>query len=288
MIKKVQAPLQNNLVTNEEGEKEDVDPEIHFLGDTSSSPHLTQSAYEEFLMDSQLNEPRKGERTTGNPNIYNLRSKKKEGKPDISNQPTRKKNHVKGVTTSNKEKEAQDPQVMVKIPIPEVKDILKPPYPFIFENEIQKISFLELLKNEDFKRYLSKMMQPEPSSYPIDSFNLQDEKPIVILGPLVEDRDDSSPPFCSSLNIHDKVFHNCSMDSRESHNLMPKNFMDELGLEVIKTYHDLYSFDSRKVKCLGVIKDLVVSLFQFPMKSVVMDIVVADVPPKFGMLLSRS
>jgi hypothetical protein len=31
-----------------------------------------------------------------------------------------------------------------------------------------------------------------------------------------------------------------------------------------------------------------VTLFQFPMKSVVMDIMVVDVPPKFGMLLSRS
>ena len=78
------------------------------------------------------------------------------------------------------------------------------------------------------------------------------------------------------------------MDSGASHNLMPKTVMDELGLEVTKTYHDLYSFDSRKVKCLGVIKDLVVSLFQLPMKSVVMDIVVDDVPPKFGMLFSRS
>jgi hypothetical protein len=105
---------------------------------------------------------------------------------------------------------------------------------------------------------------------------------------LVEDRDDSSPPFYTSLNIHDKVLHNCLMDSGASHNLMPKTVMDELGLEVTKTYHDLYSFDSRKVKCLGVIKDLVVSLFQLPMKSVVMDIVVVDVPPKFGMLLSRS
>jgi hypothetical protein len=38
----------------------------------------------------------------------------------------------------------------------------------------------------------------------------------------------------------------------------------------------------------GVIKDLAISLFQLPMKSVVMDIVVADFPPKFGMLLSRS
>jgi hypothetical protein len=85
----IQAPLQNNLVVDEEGDEEDVDPEIHCLGDTSSSPHLTQSEYEEALMGSQLNELRKGERTNGNPNRYNLRSKKNEGNPDMPDQPTR-------------------------------------------------------------------------------------------------------------------------------------------------------------------------------------------------------
>jgi ribonuclease HI len=288
---KIQTPLQNNLVTDE-GEEEDADPEIHCLGDTSSFPHLTQFAYEESLMDSQLNEMSKGERTSSQPNRYNLRSKKKEGNPDSPEQPTRTEHHVKEVAASSKEKETQNPQAVIKNPVPEVKEILKPPSSFSFENEIQKIKilvpFLELVKNEDFKKYLSKVLQPEPSSHPTDSVNLQDEKPVVILGPLVEDRDDSSPPFYTSLNIHDKVLHNCLMDSGASHNLMPKIVMEELGLEVTKTYHDLYSFDSRKVKCLGVIKDLVVSLFQLPMKSVVMDIVVVDVPPKFGMLLSRS
>jgi hypothetical protein len=107
----------------------------------------------------------------------------------------------------------------------------------------------------------------------------------MILGPLLEDGDDSSPHFYTSMNIHDQVLHNCLMDSGPSHNLMPKSVMDELGLEITKTYHDLYSFDSRKVKCLGVIKDLVVTLFQLPMKSVLMDIMVVDVPPKFEMLL---
>ena len=63
--------------------------------------------------------------------------------------------------------------------------------------------------------------------------------------------------------------------------------MDELGLDITKPYHDLFSFDSRKVKCLGLIKDLAITLSQLPMKSMMMDIVVADVPPKFGMLLSR-
>jgi hypothetical protein len=257
---KIQAPLQNNLVTDEEGEEEDIDPEIHCLGDTSSFPHLTQSAYEESLMDSQLNELSKGEKTNNNPNRYSLRSKKKEGKLDISDQPTRVENPAKDVADNSKEKEVQNPPPVVKIPIPEVKEILKPPSSFIFEHEIQKIRIpvplSELVKHEDFKRCLSKMLQPEPSSHSTDSVNLQDENPVVILGPLVEDRDDSSPPFYTSLNIHDKVLHNFLMDSGASHNLMPKIFMDELGLEVTKTYHDLYSFNSRKVKCLGVIKDL--------------------------------
>jgi hypothetical protein len=69
---------------------------------------------------------------------------------------------------------------------------------------------------------------------------------------------------------------------------MPKSVMDEFGLEITKTYHELYSFNSRKEKCLGVIKDMVVTLFQLPMKSILMDVVVVDVPPKIGMLLSRS
>ena len=69
---------------------------------------------------------------------------------------------------------------------------------------------------------------------------------------------------------------------------MPKAVMDEIGLSITKPYHDLFSFDSRKVKCLGLIKDLAVNLTQLPSKSVMMDIVVVDIPPKFSLLLSRS
>jgi hypothetical protein len=173
-----------------------------------------------------------------------------------------------------------------------VKEILKPPSSFSLEHEIQNIRILvplsELVKNEGFRMSLSKILHPKPSSHSTDSVNLQDENPTIILGPFIEDRDDSSPPFYTSLNIHDKVLHNFFMAFGASHNLMPKIVMDEMGLEVTKTYHDLYSFDSRKVKSLRVIKDLVVSMLQLAMKSVVIDIVVADVPHKFKMLLSRS
>lgn len=78
------------------------------------------------------------------------------------------------------------------------------------------------------------------------------------------------------------------LDSRESHNLMPKEIMERLNLDITKPYKDLFSFDSSQVKCLGLIKDLCVTLVQFPAKRILMDIVVADIPPKYGMLLSRS
>jgi hypothetical protein len=84
---KVQTPLQNNLVDDEEGDNEEADQEIHCLGDTSASPHLTQSSYEESLMRNQLNELSKGEKVNETQNKYNLRSKQKEGKPSTSNQP---------------------------------------------------------------------------------------------------------------------------------------------------------------------------------------------------------
>ena len=109
-----------------------------------------------------------------------------------------------------------------------------------------------------------------------------------MISPMIEELDESFPPFYISMNIHDKILHNCLLELGDSDNLIPKEVMDELGLSIMKTYHDLFSFDSRKVKFLGLIKDLVINLSQLPSKSIVMDIVVANIPPKFGLLLSRS
>jgi len=143
----------------------------------------------------------------------------------------------------------------------------------------------ELMKNDIFKSAILKSLEPKTSSSAY-FVNLQDDKPTVTIGPMIEDRDDSCPPFYIYLNIHDKILHNFFLDSGASHNLMPKAVMDELGLDITKPYHDLFSFDSRKVICLGLIKDLVINLAQLPMRSMVMDVVVADIPPKFGLLLS--
>lgn len=162
---------------------------------------------------------------------------------------------------------------------------------FSFEYELSKIKILvpllELLKNPTYRKSFQRLLQlatPSP-----DSVNLEEERPVIYLGSLVQNQNDDNPPlFYLSLNIHDKLLHNDLLDLGASHNLMPKKVMDELGLQVTKEYHDLYTFDSKRVQCMGVIKDLVVSLTQLLIKSMVMDIVVADIPSRFGMLLSRS
>jgi hypothetical protein len=103
---KVQTPLQKNLIADEDGEEEEIDPEIHCLGDTSLVPHLTQYAYKESLMNSQINELSMGEKENSVPRKYNLWSKKKEGRYDIPDQPSREDKPTKDAVNNNKEKKA--------------------------------------------------------------------------------------------------------------------------------------------------------------------------------------
>ena len=89
----------------------------------------------------------------------------------------------------------------------------------------------------------------------------------------IEDtNEEDSPPFYVSLNVHDIILHNSVLDFGASHNLMPRVVVESLGLEITIPYKYLFSFDSRKFKCLGLIKDLVFSLAQFPAKSIIMDV----------------
>jgi hypothetical protein len=104
----------------------------------------------------------KGEKTNSSPNKYNLRSKKKEGKSDIPDQPTREENPVKDVVKISRGKKAQNSPLVTKGHVPEVTEILNPPSSFNFEHEIPKIRIpiplSELVKHEDFERCLSKML----------------------------------------------------------------------------------------------------------------------------------
>ena len=91
-----------------------------------------------------------------------------------------------------------------------------------------------------------------------DSINLNEDQPELIFGPYVNGQHayGAVSPFYISLTIHDQILHNAMLDLGASHNLIPKATMETLNLEITRPYKDLFSFDSSKVKCLGLIKDL--------------------------------
>ena len=187
----------------------------------------------------------------------------------------------------------QEPPIKI---VEEKKDVIiaeKIDKSFSFESEMAKIKislpFNEICKNKEYKDQLIKMLKVDDKIVCSDTVNLQDYNPTILFGPRAEGpQDEDVPPFYVTIKVHDQNLHNAMIDSGASHNLMPKEIMDNLGLEITRQYKDLYSFHSRKLKCPRLIKDLVVSLHQIPEKSIVMDIVVVEVPGKFGLLLSRS
>jgi len=120
--------------------------------------------------------------------------------------------------------------------------------------------------------------------------NVEDDHPELIFGPTIEGQPEDSEvlPFYLSLRLHEYILHNAMFDFEASHNLMPKAIMENLGLDITRKYHDLYPLDYGRVHCIGLIKRLMVSLDQIPAINVLMDVVVTDIPPQSGMLLSRS
>ena len=70
-------------------------------------------------------------------------------------------------------------------------------------------------------------------------------------------------------------------------NAMPLHVMKEMGLEVTRPYGNVCGIDSKRVPSYGLIKNLRADLFACSDISTLMDVVVNDLPPTYGMFLSR-
>ncbi|KAH9315507.1 hypothetical protein KI387_024134 [Taxus chinensis] len=67
---------------------------------------------------------------------------------------------------------------------------------------------------------------------------------------------------------------------------MPAKVAHALGLNLTRTYGSCYFMESKEVPLVGRIKDAQVAFAAFPEKKVLATILVADIPPSYGMLLS--
>ena len=115
------------------------------------------------------------------------------------------------------------------------------------------------------------------------------EGPPIILNTMYLDQPrDKYPPFYNSLGMNGLRLNNCMLDSGVSTNIISLTVMKQLGLKTTQPYGNVCGIDSKKIKVLGVSEDIEVFLIDFPHISILMDIVVINVPDAWRMLLSRS
>jgi len=178
------------------------------------------------------------------------------------------------------------------------------PTPFSLEGELSKVKIpiplSKLLSKDAYHSQVIKELTIEPdigtkaltigSTNHSDIVNLTDDQPKLLFGPEVNGQINNGAiaPFYIILTIHNLILYNVMLDLGASHNMIPKPVMEKMGHEVTRPYKDLLSFESNKVRCISLIEDLCITLVQIPVKSMVMDVVVSNIPPKYGMFLSQS
>jgi hypothetical protein len=88
---------------------------------------------------------------------------------------------------------------------------------FSFENEINRIKIpiplVELAKNHVYRKQLTKVIGISEIESNSDIINLEDDKPNITFGPHFEGARDTVAPFYITLNVHDRLLHNCMLDS---------------------------------------------------------------------------
>jgi hypothetical protein len=272
--RKIQAPFKTNnfMQRDEVQDYEELEEDLNNLSDESlfnndeNINNLGDSTYKD-LTDSIMAklqhkyDLRPREKSSTNIPPKNTLSQDKENEEAVTKPSTEmqdawiKQVETKAVQTKKLENTEAEVQT---------REIEKPIGTFNLENELNKIKIpmplVELSRNPIYKNQIAKAINFSNVECQADVINLQDEKPMIMFGPHFENNKDYVASFYIALIVHDHLLHNCMLDSGASHNLMPKIIMEKLGLEITGPYQYLYSFDSRKVKCLDMIKDLVENL----------------------------
>ena len=77
------------------------------------------------------------------------------------------------------------------------------------------------------------------------------------------------------------------LESKAAMNINPLSIMKEIGLKITLPYANVCGIDSSGVQAYGLIRNFKADLFACPNFNTMMDVVVIDLPPVYGMLLSR-
>ena len=111
--------------------------------------------------------------------------------------------------------------------------------------------------------------------------------PPMFLDSFVNQCLESVEPFFLSILVNGKTSKNCMIDFWASSTVVPFEIMKGLGLKFNTTQRRCCAMGKREVTIIGTINALPYKLFAYPNKELTMSILVVDIPPQYGMLLSR-
>ena len=94
-------------------------------------------------------------------------------------------------------------------------------------------------------------------------------------------------PFFLSILINGKTLKNCMIDSGGSNIVMHYEVMKQLGLKVDTTQGRCYAMDQIQVVVIGTQSALPYRLSSYLDKDLTISVLVVDIPPQYGILLSR-
>jgi hypothetical protein len=98
------------------------------------------------------------------------------------------------------------------------------------------------------------------------------------------------PPFYITIENHDVALHNYLIYSGATNNVVPLSVMQGLGMECTRHYEtgeSVYAINSRKVLAYGEIKYFYAWIIATPHITVVLIVIVVDLPPTYGVVLGR-
>jgi len=105
---------------------------------------------------------------------------------------------------------------------------------------------------------------------------------------LIGDRSNShTPPFLLTYEIYNRNLHNCLIDSGASSNIMPASVCSKLNIEPQKSAIHIVQLDRTKVQVVGEINSVTIRLSADPRVVQRIDILIADIPEFYGLILSR-
>ena len=103
---------------------------------------------------------------------------------------------------------------------------------------------------------------------------------------LIKTKKTSAPPFLVTLEILNHKVHNCLVDSGSSMNVMPLEVCKKLNGQLKPTIWDITQLDKSSVKVVGEMENVLVRLSANERICHYIDIVVADIPDGYGMILN--